>query len=295
MFSLWVLRASEFGQKDHMFALAYVPWLYCRVIRHGGGGVPNWAGIVIGLVGGPLFFLKPHFCVLIALMEAWLLLLSRKFSTLWSPEILALAGWVVAYTVHFYFIPSEMRHEFFFRWLPFVMANYDVYDHSLSEIATQFSAKFWLVQILVILAVLILTTKQRLPNNWKLLLHGLIASVLLGYGIFVAQHKGWPYHLLPAVCFEMMLAATLVIMFLERVQVGLASSPSFGIDRQDACPTNPSFPQTRESEERPARRPVPVGRASSPSFGIDRQDACPTKKSSAGVSAGSGPRIESPG
>ncbi len=218
LFSLWVLRAGEFGQRDHLFALAYIPWLYCRAIRHSGGGVPTWAGIVIGLIGGPMFLLKPHFCLIVALVEAWLLLLSRRFSTLWSPEIPALACWVLAYAIHFYFIPPEMRDEFFFRWLPFVMANYDVYDHAMSEIARQFSAKFWLLKVPVILTVLILMTKQRLPNNWKLQLHGLIASTLLAYGIFVAQHKGWAYHLLPAVCFEMMLATTLVVMILERVQ-----------------------------------------------------------------------------
>ena len=67
LFSLWVLRAGEFGQRDHLFALAYIPWLYCRVIRHGRGGVPAWVGIVIGLIGGPLFLLKPHFCVIVAL------------------------------------------------------------------------------------------------------------------------------------------------------------------------------------------------------------------------------------
>jgi len=218
LFSLWVLRVGEFGQRDYLFALAYIPWLYCRAIRHGGGGVPTWAGLVIGLIGGPLFFMKPHFCVLIAFVEAWLLLVSRRFSTMWSPEILALAGWVVAYIVHFYFISPEMRDEFFFRWLPFAMANYDVYDHSMSEIATQFSAKFWVLQVTVILTVMILMAKQRLPHNWKLLLHGLIASLLLAYGIFVAQHKGWAYHLLPAVCFEMMLATTVVVMILERMQ-----------------------------------------------------------------------------
>ena len=109
-----------------------------------------------------------------------------------------------------------MRDAFFFRWLPFVIANYDVYDHPMSDIAAQFSAKFWLLQIPVILAALVLMAKPRLPNNWKLQLHGLVASTLLAWGIFVAQHKGWTYHLLPAISLEMLLAATLVIMVLER-------------------------------------------------------------------------------
>ncbi|MGO9567906.1 MAG: hypothetical protein ACLP5H_10225 [Desulfomonilaceae bacterium] len=216
LFSLWVLRASEFGQKDHLFALVYVPWLYCRVIRHGRGDMPTWVGIVIGLIAGPMFLLKPHFCVLVALVEAWLLFLSRRFSTLWCPEILALGSWVVAYAVHFCFVPSEMRDEFFFRWLPFVLANYDVYDHSISHLMWSYLTKFWVIQIPLIFATVLLILKLGLPNSWKLQLHGLIASMLLAYGIFVAQHKGWTYHLLPTVCFQMQLAATLVIMALER-------------------------------------------------------------------------------
>ena len=151
-----------------------------------------------------------------ALAEAWLLLISRRFSILWCPEIVALAGWAFAYAVHFCFLPSEMRDAFFFRWLPFVLANYGVYDHPMSDIATQFSPKFWLLQIPVILAALVLMARLRLPNNWKLLLHALVASTLLAWGIFLAQHKGWPYHLLPAISLEMLLAAAMVVMLLDR-------------------------------------------------------------------------------
>jgi hypothetical protein len=215
LFSLWVLRAGEFGQKDHLFALAYVPWLYCRVIRHGRGDVPWAVGIAIGLMSGPLFLMKPHFCLIVALAECWLLFLSRRSSALWCPETLALAGWVLAYAVHFYFVPSEMREALFFRWLPFIIANYDVYDHPMSDIATQFSIKLWLLQIPVILAVLVLMAKSRLPNKWKLQLHALVASTLLAWGAFIAQHKGWPYHLLPVIVSVMLLAGTVVIMMLE--------------------------------------------------------------------------------
>ncbi len=215
LFSLWVLRAGEFGQKDHLFALAYVPWLYCRAFRHGGGDLPKGVAIVIGLIAGPLFLLKPHFCIITALVEAWLLFRSRRFSTLWCPEIVALAGWAVAYAVYFCFLQPEMRNAFFFRWLPFIIANYDVYDHPVSDMATQFSPKFWLLQIPVILAVLVLMAKPRLPNNWKWQLHALVASTLLAWGIFLAQHKGWSYHLLPTISLEMLLAATLAIMLLS--------------------------------------------------------------------------------
>jgi hypothetical protein len=215
MFSLWVLTKGEFGQKDHLFALAYIPWLYCRVIRHGRGGVPSWVGIVIGLIGTPLFLLKPHFCFIVAIMEAWLLLLSRRFSLLWSPEIFALGGWVVAYAVHFCFLPSEMRDALFWRWLPFIIANYDVYDYPIRLFFWSYLSKFWLVQIFVMVSALVLIVKPWLPRNWKLQLHGLVASTLLAWGIFVAQHKGWTYHLLPAILLEMLLAATILIMALE--------------------------------------------------------------------------------
>ena len=47
-------------------------------------------------------------------------------------------------------------------------------------------------------------------------MHGLVASTLLAWGIFVVQHKGWTYQLIPAIYLEMVLAATLVIIFLER-------------------------------------------------------------------------------
>jgi hypothetical protein len=220
LFSLWVLRIGEFGQKDQLFALAYIPWLYCREIRHGRGGVPTWVGILIGLISGPLFLLKPHFLVIVALTEGWFLFLSRRFSSLPRPEVLALVGWVVAYAVHFCFVPSEMREALFSRWLPFIVANYDVYDHPLSAILTQFSVKFWLFQGVLVLGTLILIARQWMPDNWKFQLHGLFVSTLLAWGAFFAQHKGWSYHLLPVIVLEMLLAATLVIIALERWQEG---------------------------------------------------------------------------
>ncbi len=218
LFSLWVLRAGEFGQRDHLFALAYIPWLYCREIRHTGGAVPGWIGLVVGLVGGPLFLVKPHFCVLVTLAEVWLLCTSRRFSCLWSSEILAVAGLAFVYTAHFFFIPSEIRDAYFLRWVPLALANYDVYNQSMSEIARLFPTKFWLSQIALILGVLALIAMSRLPNNWKLQWHGLVASTLLAWGIFIIQHKGWGYQLLPAISLEVLLAGTLVIILLERAE-----------------------------------------------------------------------------
>jgi hypothetical protein len=224
LFSLWVLRASEFGQKDHLFALVYVPWLYCRQIRHGGGELPIWVGIVIGLISGPIFLLKPHFCVVVALAEAWLLVVSRRFSTLRRPEILALSGCAVAYGIYLFSMPSEMREAFLFRWLPFIIANYDVYNHPVSHLVWSYLTKFWVIQIPLILAGLALIYKPGIPDNWKLQLHALMASMLLGYGIFLFQHKGWSYHLLPAICCGMLLTASIVIMALESASVEHFSS-----------------------------------------------------------------------
>lgn len=215
LFSLWALRAGTFGQREHFFTLGYIPWLYCREIRHGGGLVPVWVGIAIGLIGWPSFLMKPHFFLMVVLAEAWLLFISRRFSSLWSPEILVVACWALGFAVHFYFVPSDFRNALFFHWLPFSMANYDVFDSSTSEIAKQFSTKFWFFQISVVLATLFLMLKSRLPNNWKLQLHGLIVSTLLAWSIFAIQHKGWSYHLIPAISLEMLLAATLVIIPLE--------------------------------------------------------------------------------
>jgi hypothetical protein len=215
LFSLWVLRASTFGEREHLFALGYIPWLYCREIRHGGGTVPRWLGIVVGLIGWPLFFMKPHFFLIVALAEVWLLFISRRFSALRNPEILVVACWVLGFAVHFYFIPSDFRDALFFRWLPFSAANYDVFDSPVSEIVRQFSAKFWFFQISLVIAVLLLMLKSQLPNNWKLQIHGLTVSTLLAWGIFALQHKGWSYHLAPAISLEMLLATTLVIIALE--------------------------------------------------------------------------------
>ncbi len=220
-FSILLMLWTLFGEKEHMFILAYVPWLYCRVARYCGVRVPKGLSASIGLVAGPFILSKPHFCLLAGVMEAWMLLRSRRAAALWTNEVLLVAGWAIMYATHFLFIPAEMREAFFTRWLPFVAANYDVYGSPIgSVLMAMLRPKVLFVTVSLMSAIVALAAVPNMSIQERRQIETLTFGLLLAYGMYIVQLKGWTYHLIPAMGFAVLLFPTLVIVLLELPATG---------------------------------------------------------------------------
>lgn len=215
-FTVLMMLWTHFGQREHLFMLAYIPWLYCREARHSQIRVPWELSAVIGLVAGPMFLLKPHFCLLIAVVEAGMLLRSRRISTLWAAETLVVVAWSIVYAAHFLFIPSAMREAFFSRWLPFVAANYEVYRQPLSTVLTgllRLKVLFVTVVLVGSLMTLVATKRTQTPARGQV--EVLTLGLCVSYGHYLIQLKGWTYHLIPAMGFAILLVPTVLIALSE--------------------------------------------------------------------------------
>jgi hypothetical protein len=216
-FSIFTMTIGGFGQREHMFMLAYAPWLYCREARYRGKTVSTSFALLLGLIAGPFILLKPHFCVMVIILEAWMLYRNRRVSVLWAPEFIAFAAWGLVYAGHFAVIPSAMRQAFFFRVVPFVTANYNVYDCPAKRLLLCGLPPFGLlVPVLLLIALSALAINNRISMERRQQVGMLTLGCLLGLGIFAVQHKGWPYHLFPAIGMADLLISTLLVEALSR-------------------------------------------------------------------------------
>jgi len=220
-FTVLMLLGKMFGERETLFMLGYVPWLYCRMARHCGVRVPTGLSSAIGLVAGPLILSKPHFLLLAGLVEAWMLFRSRRTVALRTGEMLIVSVWVIVYAIHFLFIPAAMREAFFTRWLPFVAANYDVYGNSIgSVLIAMVRPKVLFVAASLIGAIVMLKGIRTMSLQQRFQIESLTLAIVAAYGLCIIKMKGWTYHLLPAMGFAILLYPTLVITLLELPETG---------------------------------------------------------------------------
>ncbi|MCJ7812830.1 hypothetical protein MUP95_05875, partial [bacterium] len=129
--TFFILSWANFGQREQLFILSFIPYLFLRCTRIEDHSLPSWISYIAGFFCGLIFLLKPHFLLIVFIAEAWLIIRFRKLSHLWKPEIFSLVGLGIFYGLHLlFFMPSTMQNAFFGRWLPFVAEHYDVYNVS---------------------------------------------------------------------------------------------------------------------------------------------------------------------
>ena len=201
---------NEIGQREHLFILLYLPYLFLRVGRCRVGGTVGWFAVVLGIQAGLGVSLKPHFLAVALVVEAVLLASSRRWRELIRPECIAATCVVAAYMAHWLFVPAAMREAFFGRWLPMIYHGYGVYNVSLPETLQTIShAPIALAGLVAAVggAWLIVCRRTRLHD------HLLALSTMTGLGclLTIVQRKGWDYHRIPLETAGLLCCALLVI------------------------------------------------------------------------------------
>jgi len=196
-FALWVHR-WQFGQREHLFILMYLPLFVTRWTRWEGGDVRAGRALAAGIVGGLGLCIKPHFLVIAVAPELYWLLSTRSFRKLITVETLSSASVVALYAGHWFIVPSDMRSDFFGELLPLMAARFHVLNSPYSELIARPSFQFALAMSLV-------------PWVWKLglgrgggagsRLSMRPVSIMTAAALFVylLQHKWVPYRAIPAI------------------------------------------------------------------------------------------------
>ena len=183
----------DFGQREHFFILLALPYVVLRWLRWEDRPIPLALALAVGFGAGLFGSLKPHFLAVLLAPEAVWLARHRQPRRLLTAETIAAAAFVLLYAAHFAFLPGPMREAFFHRWVPMIWSGYGAYDAPLASLLSDHR----LVLALATATLPLLLRRAEPSDAWRLAVP-LSAMTIGGALVFLAQHKGWSYHAIPA-------------------------------------------------------------------------------------------------
>ncbi len=206
LFLFTVLPNEHFGQREHLMFIACAPYLLASMARAEGVSMTRGAGLAIGLVAGLVLAMKPHFLAIPAAVEIYLLTRRGWRVTFSDPIPWAIGLVAAAHLVSMYTIFSD----FGVFVVPLAVEAY-----------TPIGDAGWRG---------VLTSNVMAPSLIALVIFGLFAIFLTGtlaaralvaFGIgaaiaAIAQAKGWPYHVLPALSVAILLAVFTLSQTVDR-------------------------------------------------------------------------------
>lgn len=196
--SLMVWHFGDFGQRDHLFMLLYVPFLLVRLLRYEGRAVPVAVALLLGLQAGAGACMKPEFLALALVAETALLVGFRTWRLRIGTEVWAALAVGVGYVAHWALVPPAMRTAFFQRWVPAILRGYDAYSLPPSRILGQLlvgNQRLITLSGAGLLGGAWLAWRSHVPTRRLLL--ALVAIGMTSMGFYLRVHKGWTYQLTP--------------------------------------------------------------------------------------------------
>jgi hypothetical protein len=191
-----VASTGDWGQRDQLFAVLYLPFFFLRLLDQERVRVPPVARGVVGAAAALGACLKPGFLVIAVVPEVyWALRHARR--PLRTVETNAFIGVCVAYALHFFLLPASARDAFFTRWLPVIARDYGAYYVGWRDLIYR---QWVLIFILLLVATVLFlheTTPARRPATFNELFVPL--ALLSGFALayYYQQHKGWTYQVIP--------------------------------------------------------------------------------------------------
>jgi hypothetical protein len=186
---------TDFGQREHFFALGYIPFMLLRWRRweQPEAKVSLAEALFMGVLGGVTMWIKPHFAVVATAVELQFLVARGRWRTLLKPETLVAAAIGVAYLAHFFVVPV-INQQFIHRWLPLAASRYRVYHFPWAHVFNLDTLR----------AVVVLVLAYYLPwrepyRRFIQKTYPLAGFCVAGTVAMISQHKGWPYHLIPII------------------------------------------------------------------------------------------------
>ena len=206
LFLFTVLPNEHFGQREHLMFVACAPYLVASMARAEGVHLTRRAAIVIGLCAGIGLAMKPYFLAIPAVVELYLLLRRGWRSTFSDPLPWAIAAVALAHLASMFTVFSAFGRFV----LPLAIESYaPIGDAGWRQVLFSDVMAPTLLALLVFGAFAVFLT------------HTLAARALLAFGVgaaiaAIAQAKGWPYHVLPALSAAILLAALTLSQTVDR-------------------------------------------------------------------------------
>lgn len=204
-FSVYVCFWGWYGERDFLFIITFVPFLYCRMARYSGKTVPPILAIVCGLVAAPFLLQKPYFLVVPAVVELFMLWSTKRARVVVSPETVCviLAGlWYGSY----WFTGNQSATAYLDRWVPFLRRHFGCYGATPGELLVHSLPGFPLAALfpqVSLVAGFVFAWMSDGETRFEFRVLSLL--VFAAFLEFFIQFKGSHYHLLPAIGCSMLL------------------------------------------------------------------------------------------
>lgn len=190
---LTIAPAEAFGQREHFAALLALPYVAAAAQLAEGRAPRASLRVLVGLLSGVGMSFKPYLLAIPVLVEVFLLWETRNWRNLVRGEILGMAALLAVYPL----LVWQFTPQYFTEILPLALLTYGAYQIPLLETVLRPAvASFGLFTGVAAYMIWRLGLQQR--GEWVWVFAGLGGLIC-----FLAQAKGWPYQLLPAMIFAL--------------------------------------------------------------------------------------------
>lgn len=192
-----VLVGREYGQRDPITIILALPYLALAGRQCDGDPVPTrTARVMIGVVAGLGFALKPYFLAVPLLVELSLMAFGRKPRRLFRAENLSAAGVIIAYAVWLVAFEQPYLRDV----IPLVIPIYGAFSYPFVDVAVPMA-----LQILCAAGFVVLSIEK--TDGFGLVL----SASLCGFAISYLIQEGYAYHLVPARTVALLLATRFMV------------------------------------------------------------------------------------
>jgi hypothetical protein len=202
------LAVPIFGQREHLFMMLWVPYVFTLVLRSMNGALPGWLAALIGVFGGFGIALKPTFLLPWAAVEAHLAWRLGRWRL--RPEVLGASAVVAGYAGVLLVVWPEYPFEIF----PLVLKTYWTYANPLAQVLLRPS-------VLVVLLAIAITSVVEVEDQTHQRLRGALRVATVSTLLVALIHRtGWNYQVYPALAFACQLTVVVAVARLGDMRAG---------------------------------------------------------------------------
>jgi hypothetical protein len=199
----------EFGQKEHLLILFTLPYLLLVSSRLQGVTVKTSLAITIGILAGLGFAIKPHFLIMLTLVELYYILRTKKLLACIRIETLVMAAIFIIYLASVF----VFFKEYIFVIIPYITHFY------YSGFSSPWTQLLFNQVTLFAYFVTIFYLLQMGKNPYQTLCSVLLAAMLGALVSFGLQHTLWYYHVIPVLSLAILLLTLLFFIFAQQCAV----------------------------------------------------------------------------
>ena len=206
-FVFLLLPGHEFGQREHLLTILVMPYLFLVALRMRGGEASVLNKVVVGLMAGLGFTIKPFFMVPLIVVELYYIWIHRNVFACIRTEVIAIICVGVFYLASvFWFFPHYISEV-----LPILLRlYYPGFKEPFSSLFTNV-----IVYSCIVFCLFFLVRKNFNSDA----LYNIFACALFGYlAMYLIEGTSWYYHSLPAFSMAIILCVLVFYFYLKQMK-----------------------------------------------------------------------------